>query len=66
MSNYRKFHQFCLVLTGFSEIKNKTLSHLPCGCNLCSGLCPGRGEGRGDPGQLAAAGDIAANGLLSG
>lgn len=41
---------------------------VPCGCSLCSGLCPGRGDGRGEPGQLAAAGDIAddANGLLSG
>lgn len=43
-------------------------SHSLCGCNLCSVLWPGLGDGRGigDPGQLDAAGDIAANGLLSG
>lgn len=37
-----------------------------CGCNLCSVLWPGLGDGRGigEPGQ--AAGDMAANGLLSG
>lgn len=41
--------------------------NLPCVCNLCSGLCPGLGDGRGigEPGQLDAAGDRAGNGLLS-
>lgn len=53
------------IISNKNEAKKENYK-LHCGCNLCSGLWPGRGDGLGEPGQLAAAGDIAANGLLSG
>lgn len=66
------FKEFSKNLEDTVLINSNPNYSLCCCETLCSGLWPGRGDGRGmpgDPGQFdpaLAAGDITLNGLLSG